>query len=194
MEKKNWYNLTTDETVKELKTDLKKGLSDAEVTARREKYGTNELKAKRKKTLIEKFLAQFKDFMIIILIIAAIVSGIVGVQEGEGFTDSIIILIVVVVNAIIGVAQESKAEKSLEALQKMSSHVAKVMRNGKLVVVQSAELVPGDIVIFSGHYAMLTGNGDEIIHSTSTDGIILTSSYQKSGQSVLGIVHVNGVK
>ena len=147
MEKENWYNLSTDETVKKLETDLKNGLSDAEVTARREKYGTNELKAKRKKTLIEKFIAQFKDFMIIILIIAAIVSGIVGVQEGEGFTDSIIILVVVVVNAIIGVAQENKAEKSLEALQKMSSHVAKVMRNGKLVVVQSAELVPGDIVI-----------------------------------------------
>ena len=147
MEKENWYNLSTDETVKKLETDLKKGLSDAEVTARREKYGTNELKAKRKKTLIEKFIEQFKDFMIIILIVAAIVSGIVGVQEGEGFTDSIIILIVVVVNAIIGVAQESKAEKSLEALQKMSSHVAKVMRNGKLVVVQSAELVPGDVVI-----------------------------------------------
>ena len=143
----NWYNLSVEETTKKLETDLKNGLSDAEVTARREKYGTNELKAKRKQTLIEKFLAQFKDFMIIILIIAAIVSGIVGVQEGEGFTDSIIILIVVVVNAIIGVAQESKAEKSLEALQKMSSHVAKVMRNGKLVVVQSAELVPGDVVI-----------------------------------------------
>lgn len=147
MEKENWYNLTAEETAKKLETDLHKGLSDAEVSARREKYGTNELKAKRKKTLIEKFLEQFKDFMIIILIIAAIVSGIIGIQEGEGITDTIIILVVVVVNAIIGVAQESKAEKSLEALQKMSSHVAKVMRNGKLVVVQSAELVPGDIVV-----------------------------------------------
>ena len=147
MEKENWYNLTAEETAKKLETDLNNGLSDAEVTARREKFGTNELKAKRKKTLIEKFIEQFKDFMIIILIIAAVVSGIVGVQEGEGFTDSIIILVVVVVNAIIGVAQESKAEKSLEALQKMSSHVAKVIRNGKLVVVQSAELVPGDIVV-----------------------------------------------
>ncbi|MBQ3297574.1 MAG: C40 family peptidase [Bacilli bacterium] len=64
----------------------------------------------------------------------------------------------------------------------------------KFTVVTNGEHRPGDIVIFSGHYAMLTGNGDEIIHSTSTDGIILTSSYQKSGQSVLGIVHVNGVK
>ena len=68
MEKENWYNLTAEETAKKLETDLKKGLSDAEVTARREKYGTNELKAKRKKTLFEKFLEQFKDFMIIMKI------------------------------------------------------------------------------------------------------------------------------
>ena len=114
---------------------------------RREKYGSNELQAKKKKSLIVKFLEQFKDFMIIVLIIAAIVSGIIGVKEGEGFTDSIIIMIVIIVNAIIGVAQENKAEKSLEALQKMSSHVAKVIRNGNLEVVQSAELVPGDIVV-----------------------------------------------
>ena len=111
MGKENWYNLTVEETAKKLETDLNNGLSDAEVVARREKYGTNELKAKKKKSLIEKFIEQFKDFMIIILIIAAIVSGIVGVKEGEGFTDTIIILIVVIANAIIGVAQESKAEK-----------------------------------------------------------------------------------
>ena len=145
--KGNWFNLTVKETVKELSTDLEKGLTDEEVKKRQEQYGKNELKAKKKKTLLQKFLEQFKDFMIIVLIIAAIISGIVGVQEGEGFTDSIIILIVVVVNAIIGVAQENKAEKSLEALQKLSSHVAKVKRNGKLVVVQSAELVPGDVVV-----------------------------------------------
>ena len=113
----NWYNLTAEETAKKLETDFKKGLSDADVTVRREKYGTNELKAKKKKTLLQKFLEQFKDFMIIILIIAAIVSGVVGYMEEGKFTDSIIILIVVIVNAIIGVAQESKAEKSLEALQ-----------------------------------------------------------------------------
>ena len=93
--------------------------------------------------------------MIIVLIISAIISGIVGVkQEGiSGITDTIIILIVVIANAIIGVLQENKAEKSLEALQKLSSHVAKVMRNGKLEVVPSRELVPGDIVILeTGDY------------------------------------------
>ncbi|MGN1302076.1 MAG: cation-translocating P-type ATPase, partial [Clostridia bacterium] len=110
-------------------------------------------KAKKKKSLFVKFLEQFKDFMIIILIISAIISGVVGVAQGEGFTDTIIILVVVVVNAIIGVAQENKAEKSLEALQKLSSHVAKVVRDGKLQVIQSKELVPGDIVILeTGDY------------------------------------------
>ncbi len=145
--KGNWFNLTVKETVKELSTDLENGLTDEEVKKRQEQYGKNELKAKKKKSLLQKFLEQFKDFMIIVLIIAAIISGIIGIKEGEGFTDSIIILVVVVVNAIIGVAQENKAEKSLEALQKLSSHVAKVKRNGKLIVVQSAELVPGDVVI-----------------------------------------------
>lgn len=144
---KKWFNLTTEETAKELEVDIEKGLSSEEGVKRREKYGSNELQAKKKKSLIVKFLEQFKDFMIIVLIIAAIVSGIIGVKEGEGFTDSIIIMIVIIVNAIIGVAQENKAEKSLEALQKMSSHVAKVIRNGNLEVVQSAELVPGDIVV-----------------------------------------------
>ena len=111
------------------------------------------MKAKKKKTLLIKFLEQFKDFMIIILIIAALVSGIIGYIENEGITDSIIILIVVIMNAIIGVAQESKAEKSLEALQKLSSHVAKVIRNGELIIIPSKELVPGDIVVLeTGDY------------------------------------------
>ena len=152
MEEK-WFHKSVKEVIKTLNTDEEKGLSQEEVSKRYEKYGKNELKAKPKKSLFVKFLEQFKDFMIIVLIIAAIVSGIVGIHEGEGIADTIIILIVVVVNAIIGVAQESKAEKSLEALQKLSSHVAKVIRDGKLVVVQSAELVPGDIVVLdTGDY------------------------------------------
>ena len=143
----NWFNLSIDEVQRKLDTDVDSGLKKEEVSKRQSQYGFNELKAKKKKSLIQKFLEQFKDFMIIVLIIAAIVSGIIGVKEGEGITDTIIIMIVVVVNAIIGVAQENKAEKSLEALQKMSSHVAKVVRNGKLEVVQSRELVPGDVVV-----------------------------------------------
>ena len=152
---KNWFNETVDETVKCLETDEEKGLNSSEVESRKEKYGLNELAAKKKKSTFVKFLEQFKDFMIIVLIISAVISGIVGVkQEGiSGITDTVIILVVVIVNAIIGVLQENKAEKSLEALQKLSSHVAKVIRNGKLEVVQSKELVPGDIVILeTGDY------------------------------------------
>ena len=151
--KENWFNKTVTETLESLKTNVKDGLKSEEIEERRKKYGFNELKAKKKKTLLVKFLEQFKDFMIIILIIAAIVSGVIGYLQNEGITDSIIILIVVIMNAIIGVAQESKAEKSLEALQKLSSHVAKVIRDGKLVVMPSKELVPGDIVIIeTGDY------------------------------------------
>ena len=150
---KNWYNLSIEETEKKLETNLNLGLTAEQVAKAREKYGYNELKAQKKKSLFVKFLEQFKDFMIIILIIAAIISGIVGYIEGEGITDSIIIFIVIIVNAIVGVAQESKAEKSLEALQKLSSHVAKVIRNGNLEVVPSKDLVPGDIVVLdTGDY------------------------------------------
>lgn len=152
MEKK-WFNMTIKETEEKLKTDRNNGLNSATILSRYEKYGYNELKAKKKKSILIKFLEQFKDFMIMILIIAAIVSGIVGVQEGEGIRDTIIILIVVVLNAVIGVIQENKAEKSLEALQKMSSHATKVMRDGKLSVVPSKDLVPGDVVVLeTGDY------------------------------------------
>ncbi len=150
---KNWFSKEANQIAEELKTNINEGLTNSQVEEKRNEFGFNELKAKKKKSLFVKFLEQFKDFMIIVLIIAAIISGIVGYMEGEGVTDSIIILIVVIVNAIIGVVQESKAEKSLEALQKLSSHVAKVIRNGKIEIVASRELVPGDIVVLdTGDY------------------------------------------
>jgi len=150
---KQWYSKTVEETKNELETDLQNGLKSEQVVNKQEKYGFNELKAKKKKSLLQKFLEQFKDFTIIVLIVAAIVSGIVGISEGEGITDTIIILIVVILNAIIGVAQESKAEKSLEALQKLSDHASKVIRNGKMEVIPSRLLVPGDIVVLeTGDY------------------------------------------
>ena len=149
----NWFNKEISQVEEELQTNVKEGLTEEQVKANYEKYGMNELKQKKKKSLFVKFLEQFKDFMIIVLIIAAIVSGAVGIAEGEGITDTIIILIVVVLNAIIGVVQENKAEKSLEALQKLSAHASKVMRDGKISVVQSRELVPGDLVILdTGDY------------------------------------------
>ena len=117
---KQWFNKEVKDVEKELETDLKKGLNSSKVEAHKEKYGLNELQEKKKESLFKKFMAQFKDFSIIVLIIAAIVSGAVGIAEGEGITDTIIILIVVLLNAVIGVVQESKAEKSLEALKKLS--------------------------------------------------------------------------
>ena len=153
METKKWFNKEVADVEKTLETDLEKGLSKEEVEKRKKQYGLNELEQKKKKSLFQKFLEQFKDFMIIVLIIAAIVSGVVGVAEGEGITDTIIILIVVVLNAIIGVVQENKAEKSLEALQKLSAHASKAIRDGKIDVVQSRELVPGDVVVLdTGDY------------------------------------------
>ena len=150
---KSWFNKTSQEVEQELKTDCQNGLSSNQVQENMKKYGLNELQEKKKDSLLKKFLEQFKDFSIIVLIIAAIVSGVVGVAQGEGFTDTIIILIVVILNAVIGVAQESKAEKSLEALKKLSSHVSKVIRNGKEQVIQARELVPGDLVIIeTGDY------------------------------------------
>ena len=150
---KNWYNKSKEEVYKEFGISEESGLSNEQVEKNREKYGANELQAQKKKSLIVKFLEQFKDFMIIVLIIAAVVSGVVGYMEDGKITDSLIILVVVIVNAIIGVAQEAKAEKSLEALQKLSSHSAKVIRNGQVNVVASRELVPGDIVVLdTGDY------------------------------------------
>ena len=153
MEKEKWFAKDVNEVEQQLGTDLKKGLSSDEVVKRQEKYGFNELKAAKKKTLLQRFLDQFKDFSIIVLIIAAIVSGAVGIANGEGVTDTIIIMIVVIVNAIIGVSQEAKAEKSLEALQKLTDHAAKVIRNENITVIPAKELVPGDIVVLdTGDY------------------------------------------
>ena len=153
MEKEDWYNKTSEYITKKFETNIVLGLTEQDIQKRREKYGLNEIKEEKKTPLLIKFLEQFKDFMIIVLILAAIVSGVVGYAKGEGITDSIIIMIVVIVNAIIGVAQENKAEKSLEALKKMSAYSAKVVRDGKILVIPSSELVPGDIVLLeTGDY------------------------------------------
>ena len=153
MEKQKWFNKEVDEVQKELEVNVENGLQTSQVKERQEKYGFNELEATKKETILQKFINQFKNFSIIILIIAAIVSGVVGVAQGEGITDTIIILIVVILNAVIGVVQENKAEKSLEALQKLSNHAAKVLRNGKMDVIPARELVLGDIVVLdTGDY------------------------------------------
>lgn len=151
----NWFDKSYENVAKILDANIEKGLKTEDVIARREKYGENKLKEGKKKNVFQKFIEQFKDFTIIVLIIAAIVSGVIGVvEEGiGGLKDSIIIMIIVILNAVIGIAQENKAEKSLEALQKLSEHASKVIRNGKIEVVPSRELVPGDIVVLeTGDY------------------------------------------
>lgn len=153
MEENKWFNKSIEEAEKILETNIQNGLTENDVKTKREKYGLNMLKAKKKASLLQRFIEQFKDFSIIVLIIAAIVSGFVGISQGEGMTDTIIILIVVLANAIIGIAQESKAEKSLEALQKLTDHASKVIRDGKIKVIPAKELLPGDIVVLdTGDY------------------------------------------
>lgn len=142
-----WHTLRIEEARRKLRTNLEKGLTNEEAAKRREKYGNNELAAGKKTSILIKFLNQFKDFMIIILIIAAIISAVLSyVQKTNEYIDSIIIIAIVVLNAIMGVVQESKAEKSLEALKKMAAPTCRVKRNGQIVQKPSAELVPGDIV------------------------------------------------
>ena len=143
-----WETLKIDEITRKLKTNLKIGLTDKEVEERIKKYGNNVLKDKKKDNLIFKFIKQFKDFMIIILIVASIISAIMSYVDGSGdYIDSIIIIAIVIFNAVMGLVQENKAEKSLEALKKMSAPTANVKRNGRIITVKGEEIVPGDIVL-----------------------------------------------
>ena len=126
------------DVIKELQTNEVKGLTKQQVENNFQQYGPNALQEKKKTPLIIKFLAEFKDFLVIILLIAAVVSVIANPEE---WIESLIILIVVLVNAILGVAQESKAEKSLEALKKLSTPNAKVIRDGVSLKISSSEIV-----------------------------------------------------
>ncbi len=142
------HSKSNEEILKEYNVSIEQGLSDAEVTANREKYGENKLREKKKKTNFQRFLEQFKDVMIIILLIAAVISFVVAVIEGnpKEFFEPALILLIVVLNAIMGVVQESKAEKALDALQNLSAPHARVIRNGAEKVIDAAELVPGDVI------------------------------------------------
>ncbi len=149
-----WHTLSTKEVERKMGTNLQLGLSHRQVEERREKYGANQLEEQKKKSIIIKFLEQFKDFMIIILLIASVISAVVTKMEGgNDYFDSIIIIAIVVFNAIMGLVQEAKAEKSLEALKKMSAPTCKVRRGGEIVTVRGEEVVPGDIVLLeAGNY------------------------------------------
>ncbi len=135
--------------VKQLETNVDTGLSSQQVKERVEKYGLNKLKEKKKKTWAGRFFEQFKDVMIIILIIASIVSFVIACIEKnpKEFFEPALILLIVVLNAVMGVMQESKAEKALDALKNMSAPHARVIRDGKESIVNACDLVPGDIII-----------------------------------------------
>lgn len=142
------YSQKVNELLSELNTDKQNGLSSAEVLVRKGKYGANKLREKKKKTTMQRFLDQFKDAMILILIAAAIISFVVVCVEqnwGELFEPALIVLIVIL-NAVMGVYQEGKAEKALDALKNMSAPHARVIRDGEEKIIDASELVPGDII------------------------------------------------
>ncbi len=167
------YYLEKKETVlNELNSGVD-GLSSAEAQRRLEENGRNKLSAPPQKSLIVRFFEQMADPMIIILLVAAAISGVLAVVEGESFADVVIILAVVLINAVLGVYQESKAEKAIEALQEMSAAMSHVLRDGKLCTVPSEELVVGDVVMLEA--------GDAV----PADGRILQSASLKLEEAAL---------
>ena len=149
------------------------GLSSAEAQRRLDANGKNKLVEAKKDSVIKQFFKQLTDPMIIILLAAAAISGVLAVAEGESFADVIIILAVVIINAVLGVYQENKAEKAIEALQEMSAATSKVLRDGKIVSVRSEELVVGDVVLLEA--------GDAV----PADGRILESASLKIEEAAL---------
>lgn len=137
-----WYKFTLEELLSKLATNIEIGLESSEVDSRIEKYGLNQLKEESGKSFLTKLKEQLSDFLVLILIAAAMVSIFVGEK-----TDSIVILAIVIVNAFLGIYQEGKAEKSLAALKQMASPSAKVIRNNHLEIIAASNLVPGDIVL-----------------------------------------------
>lgn len=143
-----FYHETGENVLKELGSDASYGLTDEQVLQRKQQYGENRLREKKKKTNLQRFLDQFKDVMILILVGAALISFVVACVEGnpKEFFEPALILLIVVVNAIMGVMQESKAEKALDALKGLSAPHARAIRNGVETILNASELVPGDII------------------------------------------------
>ncbi|WP_027089914.1 cation-translocating P-type ATPase [Thomasclavelia saccharogumia] len=165
-----FYNQELQELAQKFSSDLKNGLTDKQVKDNLEKYGLNELKKAPKQSLIIRFLFQFKDALTIILIIAAIVSIIV---EPSEWIDSVIIVVVVIINAILGLVQENNAQRALEALEKMASPKAKVIRNGNTITIDTSDVVPGDLLVLEA--------GDNI----ASDGRLIEAFNLKIDESAL---------
>ncbi len=146
----NTPNQTKEEVIASLGVSAEAGLSDEQVARKREEFGENRLREKKKKTNLQRFFDQFKDVMIIILIIAAIISFAIALSpvesEEKSFVEPVLILAIVIINAVMGVLQENRAERALDALKSMSAPHARVIRNGRESIINAAELVPGDII------------------------------------------------
>ena len=139
-----YYAATPDEVKRSMGTDLLKGLTKEEVEKRRKEFGYNELAEGEKQSALLLFFSQFKDFMVIVLLGATLISGLLG-----EYIDAIAIMAIVLLNGLLGFFQERKAEKSLEALKTLSAPKAQVLRNGQWIKIPSRELVPGDVIRFS---------------------------------------------
>jgi Ca2+-transporting ATPase len=137
-----WHVLSTEETLRELESDAQKGLSSTEVKARQTRYGANVLIEKPKRSLLRMLMGQFADFMILILIGAAVISGMIG-----DIKDTIAIIVIIVLNAVIGFVQEFRAERAMAALKAMAAVSAKVLRDGEVKIFSAREIVPGDVVL-----------------------------------------------
>ena len=165
--------LSSIEDVLKEQNSSEQGLTSSDAEKRLQQYGKNKLKEGKKASLFERFMKELADPMIIILIVAAAISGVTAFYEGESFTDVIIILAVVVINAVLGVVQESKAEAAIEALQEIAAATSKVLRDGKVVTLRSEDLVPGDVVLLEA--------GDAV----PADGRIIESASMKIEEAAL---------
>ncbi|MDD7740132.1 MAG: cation-translocating P-type ATPase [Lachnospiraceae bacterium] len=166
------YLASIQQVLEEQKTGIS-GLSGTDAAKRLTQFGPNKLKEGEKETLLQRFFDELKDPMILILIAAAVISGITSAYAGESYADVIIILVVVLINAVLGVVQENKAERAIEALQEITAATSKVIRDGKQTVVRSEELVPGDVILLEA--------GD----SVPADGRILESAGMKIEEAAL---------
>ena len=168
----NDYNRSPQEVLEELGS-CPTGLTEQQAAERLAKYGPNKLKEAEKPTLLQRFLTQLKDPMLLILLAAAAVSAVTNALSGESFTEVFIILIVVLLNAVLGVVQESKAEAAIEALQTMTAAKCKVLRGGHQTVIENSQLVPGDVVLLEA--------GDAV----PADGRLLESASMKIEEAAL---------
>ncbi|WP_052465225.1 calcium-transporting P-type ATPase, PMR1-type [Thermotoga profunda] len=169
---KDFYRMKTEDVCKDMQVDPGNGLTNQEAKKRLEKYGPNEIAQKKRRTIWQMFFSQFTDFLIIILLVAAVVSIIVG----EGI-DAVLIIIIVLLNATLSTIQESKAEKSLQLLKKMAAPMAKVIRDGVVQTISSREIVPGDVVLLeTGNYVPADGRLIEAVNLSVSEAALTGES------------------